>query len=177
MNSDPKPVFLYIKVCFVTIVSIEDLFSPKVLAMFANRIAVVTGGGSGIGRAVAQRLAKERASVVIADQNLNGAKETKQLIDGNSSDAKHIAVECDVSRMDSVKNLFHTLVDNYSNKAATLLVNSAGITRDKFIVDMSEQDFDKVIAVNLKGTFLATQVSIRSPQEWLANGRWFLDIP
>lgn len=127
--------------------------------MFANRIAVVTGGGSGIGRAVAHRLAKERASVVIADQNLNGAQETKQLIDDKQTDAKHIAVECDVSRLESIRSLFKAVNDTYGQKAATLLVNSAGITRDKFIVDMSEQDFDTVLAVNLKGTFLPTQVS------------------
>ena len=98
--------------------------------MFANSIAVVTGGGSGIGRAVAHRLAKERASVVIADQNLKGAQETKQLCERDGTDAKHVAIECDVSRMEDIKSVFKAVNDSFGQKAATLLVNSAGITRD-----------------------------------------------
>lgn len=132
--------------------------------MFANRIALITGGGSGIGRAVANLLAKESASVVIADQNISGANRTKQLIEENcKTQSKHIAVEVDVSKIESIRNLFKTVEDNYEKRAATLLVNCAGITRDKFMVDLTEQEFDKVIDVNLKGTFLATQVLTLSP--------------
>ena len=76
--------------------------------MFAKRVAIVTGGGSGIGRAVAVVLAKEMASVVIADINLNEAEETKRLID-NLSDSKHLAIECDVSQKQSVSDLFEVI--------------------------------------------------------------------
>jgi len=127
--------------------------------MFANRIAVVTGAGSGIGRAVAYKLAKENASVVIADLDLDGAKRTKELIEEvGKSDNKHITVEVDVSVKDSVQTLFKVIEDNYEKRSASLLVNCAGITRDKMFMDMTEEDLDKVIAVNLKGTFLATQI-------------------
>ena len=122
--------------------------------MFSGRIAVVTGGGSGIGRAVCLALARENASVVVADANNNGAKETVNLI---GSGDKHLPLEVDVTRSDSVKQLFDNVKQKYNN-AATVLVNCAGITRDHFLVDMSEEDFDKVINVNLKGTFLATKV-------------------
>lgn len=129
--------------------------------MFANRIAVVTGGGSGIGRTVAFKLAKEGASVVIADFNLKGAEQTKQLIEEETkSGGKHIAVEVDVSKLASIVNLYQTVSDNYEKEPATLLVNCAGITRDKLFINMTEEDFDLVIDVNLKGTFLATQVWI-----------------
>ncbi|CAG2113247.1 unnamed protein product [Medioppia subpectinata] len=127
--------------------------------MFANRIAVVTGGGSGIGRAVASILAKESASLVVADQNISGAKQTIELIEKNTkTGGKHIPFEVDVSQLDSLQRLFKSVTDNYDNKVATLLVNCAGITRDKLIVEMTEQDFDKVLDVNLKGTFMATQL-------------------
>jgi NAD(P)-dependent dehydrogenase (short-subunit alcohol dehydrogenase family) len=129
--------------------------------MFANRIAVVTGGGSGIGRAVCRILAKENASVVVADTNVSGAEETKRMIsDSKDNQSKHIALEIDVSKSDSIKNLFKSVNDNYNNRVATVLVNCAGITRDQWLIDITEQDFDKVIDVNLKGTFLATQVLI-----------------
>ncbi|XP_054156017.1 estradiol 17-beta-dehydrogenase 8-like [Oppia nitens] len=127
--------------------------------MFANRIALITGGGSGIGRAVANILAKESASIVIADQSINGANETKQLIESQvKSGVKHLSLEVDVSQMDSLKRVFKAINENYDNRVATLLVNCAGITRDQMMTKLSEQDFDKVIAVNLKGTFMATQL-------------------
>lgn len=130
--------------------------------MFANRIAVVTGGGSGIGRAVARILAKESASVVVADMNISGAQETQQLIfDQNNSQTKHIALEVDVSKSDSIKELFKSVKDNYNDSVVTLLVNCAGITRDQWMIEMTEKDFDKVIDVNLKGTFLTTQLACK----------------
>ena len=127
--------------------------------MFANRIAVVTGGASGIGRAVAYKLAKENASIVIADINLSGAEQTIHLIKEDiKSENKHIAVECDVSKLDSIRSLYQKVSDTYDKRAATLLVNCAGVIRDKMFMDLTEEDFNIVIAVNLKGTFFVTQV-------------------
>ncbi|CAG2163050.1 unnamed protein product [Oppiella nova] len=143
----------------IEVLLMSQLFLKIDLKMFANRIAVVTGGGSGIGRAVASLLAKESACLVVADQNISGAKQTIELIEkSGQSSGKHIPVEVDVSQKESLKRLFQSVTDNYDNRVATLLVNCAGITRDKMVVDMTEEEFDKVLAVNLKGTFLATQL-------------------
>lgn len=129
--------------------------------MFTNRIAIVTGGGSGIGRAVCQMLAKENASVLVADRNLDGAKETMASLETKSK-SQHTAFEIDVAKSDSVRAMFEEVSKVYgADSAATLLVNSAGITKDGWMVDMSEEDFDQVLAVNLRGTFLPTQLACK----------------
>lgn len=128
--------------------------------MFANRIAIVTGGASGIGRAVCQVLAKESASVLVADLELKGANET---ISSLESGGTHTAVEVDVAQVDSVKNLFDTIRKSYGNDSvAQLIVNCAGITRDSFMVDMTADNFDLVMDVNLRGTFLTTQMACKN---------------
>lgn len=127
--------------------------------MFRNQIAIVTGGGSGIGRAVCRLLANENASVLVADQNLAGAKETLSMI---SSQGQHAVVQVDVSKPESVREMFESVSKTYgSDSVAQLLVNSAGITRDGWMLKMSPEDFDLVLAVNLKGTFLATQLACK----------------
>ena len=127
--------------------------------MFANRIAIVTGGGSGIGRAVCQHLAKQQGSVIVADQSLAAANET---ISQLGQSGQHVAVQVDVSNQDSVKSLFEQVAKVYGSDAvATLLANCAGITRDGWAVDMPVELFDQVLAVNLRGTFLTTQFACK----------------
>lgn len=122
--------------------------------MFSGRLAVVTGGGSGIGRAVCKLLANENAVIGIADVNLDGAKETAEQI--NNQD-KHLPLKVDVSKHESVIQMFTDLKNKY-NMVPSVVVNCAGITRDSLIVNMTEEDFDKVLNINLKGTFLTAQV-------------------
>lgn len=128
--------------------------------MFANRIAIVTGGASGIGRALCQLLAKEKASIIVADRNLNGAKET---VNSMSSDGcKHYPVEIDVAKLDSVKSMFDFISKSYgTDEVATLVANCAGITRDGWLIDMSEEDFNQVVDVSLKGTFFTSQTACK----------------
>jgi len=117
-----------------------------------GKLALVTGGGRGIGRAVCQVLSRENAEVVVSDLSLEHCHQTV----GSLSQKKHLAVESDVSSLTSVKSCFQQILDEYK-RAPDIIVNSAGITRDGFMLRMKEEDFDKVIDVNLKGTFFVTQ--------------------
>ncbi|KAF8792557.1 Estradiol 17-beta-dehydrogenase 8 like protein [Argiope bruennichi] len=119
-----------------------------------GRVAIVTGGGSGIGRAVCKVFAKEGATVIAADLNEASVKETVQDISG-----KHFAHTVDVSKNESVLGLISRIKEECP--IPNILVNCAGITRDAFMLKMSEEMFDDVIRVNLKGTFLMTQAVSR----------------
>ncbi|CAJ0593140.1 unnamed protein product [Cylicocyclus nassatus] len=121
--------------------------------MLTGKLAVVTGGGSGIGRAVCQRLSNHGAKVIVADMNKSAAMDTVNIL-GASND--HVAFACDVSKSDEVAKLFEfTLGQNPS--PPSIVVNCAGITRDSTLLKMSEKNFDDVVAVNLKGVYLVTQ--------------------
>ncbi|XP_035223386.1 estradiol 17-beta-dehydrogenase 8-like [Stegodyphus dumicola] len=120
--------------------------------LLQGRIALITGGGSGIGRAVCLSFAKEGAIVISTDINEDASKETVQ----NLPDAgKHFAEAVDVSDSESVTNLMAKIKRN--SLFPNTLVNCAGITRDTLMLDMTEAMFDDVIKVNLKGTYLMTQ--------------------
>jgi len=118
----------------------------------SGRLALVTGGGRGIGRAVCQVLSRENAQVVVTDLSTESCQETIQLLNPEN----HFSISTDVSQSDSVKSCFQQVLDHYK-RPPDIIVNSAGITKDGFLLRMKEEDFDKVISVNLKGTFLVTQ--------------------
>lgn len=109
---------------------------------------IFLGGGSGLGRATCQVLAREGASVVVADKDAKKVEETLQVITG-ASPQRHLGLELDVSQSSSVKNALEKTIQAFT-KPPTIIVNSAGITRDNFLLKMSEEDFDEVINVNLK---------------------------
>ncbi|CAH1984314.1 unnamed protein product [Acanthoscelides obtectus] len=115
---------------------------------FFHKLAFVTGGGSGIGRATAKILAREGASVVVADKNTDNILDTLKSIPKHA-DQEHLGVEIEVSELNSVKDCLKKVLDKY-RQPPTIIVNSAGITRDNFLLKLSEQDFDEVLDVNLK---------------------------
>lgn len=120
-----------------------------------GKLALVTGSGSGIGRATCQILAREGATIISADVNLDKAKETtKDLSKNNQLD--NLSVKLDVHEAASVNEVLSKVLETY-RKPPTIIVNSAGITRDNFLLELSQQDFDDVINVNLRGTFLVVQ--------------------
>ncbi|XP_062414417.1 estradiol 17-beta-dehydrogenase 8 isoform X2 [Pungitius pungitius] len=121
-----------------------------------SRLALVTGGGSGIGRAVCQRLASEGASVVVADISHESAMETVGRLPGDLRGQGHMAAAVDVSSKESVKKLL-TSVQTRFFQPPSVCVNAAGITQDDFLLNMEEEHFDKVLLVNLKGSFLVLQ--------------------
>jgi NAD(P)-dependent dehydrogenase (short-subunit alcohol dehydrogenase family) len=113
-----------------------------------TEIAIVTGAGQGIGRAIALRLARDDYFVIIADMNEKTGRDTVNAIGQNSSDF----IPCDVGDEDSVKSLYEQI--RHKNGSLTVLVNNAGIIRDNVIWKMSASEFDAVIRVNLRGTWL-----------------------
>lgn len=126
--------------------------------MLKNKIALITGAGRGIGRAIAIALAKEGAEVVI---NYNGseerAKEVKQTIEENGGKAS--IYKCNVSDFTACEAMIKDIVKEYEH--LDILVNNAGITKDGLIMKMKEEDFDSVLNVNLKGTFNTIRHSAR----------------
>ena len=125
---------------------------------FAGKTAVVTGGSRGLGRAVCLELAKGGANVVFCYAgNEAAAKETTAACEALG--AKALAVQCNVAKADEVKALMDAAVKEFGR--IDILVNNAGITRDGLLMMMKEEDFDAVIAANLKGTFLCMKTVSR----------------
>jgi NAD(P)-dependent dehydrogenase (short-subunit alcohol dehydrogenase family) len=112
-----------------------------------GKTAVVTGAASGIGRAVAYGLVDAGCRVVLGDADTIGVEEVARELKGKAE-----FVTCNVASKSQVERLIQT-----GGNEASILVNCAGITRDAFITKMSEQDYDDVLNVNLKGTFLTCQ--------------------
>lgn len=140
-----------------------------------KRIAIVTGSAKGIGKAISERLIKENYIVILVDVDQeNGEKLAAKL--GES--AKF--TKCDISNKQEVKELFDSVRDNF--RRIDVVVNNAGIIRDNMIWKMPEEDFDTVVDINLKGTWLMCKeaaVIMREQQEgrivnissraWLGN--------
>lgn len=118
--------------------------------MLDGKVAIVTGGSRGIGRSTAIKLASLGADVIINyTSRPDAADEVIRLIKEN--DGKAIAIKADVSNLHEVKDMMKRVVDTYGK--IDILVNNAGITKDNLILRMSEEDWDDVINVNLKGAF------------------------
>ncbi|KAF3422280.1 hypothetical protein E2986_09488 [Frieseomelitta varia] len=124
--------------------------------MVAGKVAFVTGAGSGIGREVCRILAKQGARVIAADRNLKSAMNTIASL----NDPGHLALNIEVSSEQSVQEAFKSAINKYSIPP-TIIVNSAGITRDQFILKLTNEDFTKVLDVNLKGTFYINQTAVK----------------
>ena len=112
-----------------------------------GKIAIVTGGASGIGRQACLDFAEEGASVVIADINEAGATQVKKEIEEQGG--KAIAVKCDVTKTAEVQKCVQTCMDAFGR--VDILICNAGILRDNMIHKMSEDEYDLVLDVNLKG--------------------------
>ena len=125
---------------------------------FEGKTAVVTGGSRGIGRAVCLELAAGGANVVLCYAgNEAAAQETVRAVEALG--AKGLAVRCDVSSAAQVDALVRSAVEAFGR--IDILVNNAGVTRDNLIMRMGEEDFDAVIAANLKGAFLCMKAVSR----------------
>jgi len=119
-----------------------------------GKVAIVTGGVQGIGRAICQRLAREGAKVSIFDI----AEEMIQRVvhEMKKEGGEVLGVKVDVSSLSEVEQAVNRVIDNFTH--IDILVNNAGITSDKLILRMKEEDWDKVIRVNLKGAFNCIRV-------------------
>ena len=118
--------------------------------MLKDKVAIVTGGTRGIGRAIALKLADKGANIVINYRNSDKeAEELKAILEEKG--VKVLTVKCDISNFEDSKNLMDKCKEVFGK--IDILVNNAGITKDTLIMRMKEEDFDSVIDVNLKGTF------------------------
>lgn len=119
-----------------------------------GKTAVVTGGSRGIGKAIAMKLAALGANIVI-NYNSNSASVDQVIKDIEELGVKAVKIQGDVSKFEDAEKIIKTAVSEFGS--LDILVNNAGITRDGLILRMKEEDFDKVINVNLKGTFNCTR--------------------
>jgi 3-oxoacyl-[acyl-carrier protein] reductase len=123
----------------------------------AGKVALVTGAAQGIGRAIALLLAQNGADIVVSDINLEKAEETAKEIEGTGQRA--MAIKVDVAHSEEVERMVQTILERFGH--IDILVNNAGIARDKLILRMTEEDWDAVLNVNLKGTFNCTKAVVR----------------
>ncbi len=121
-----------------------------------NKVVIVTGSRRGIGKAIALTLAKAGANVVVSDINLddcNKVVEEIKTIGGNA-----LAVKADISNPEEVKDVVKSTVKRFGK--VDILVNNAGIYMQKSLTDVTEQDFDKILDINLKGVFLCSKAVV-----------------
>lgn len=122
-----------------------------------DKVAIITGGGRGIGEATAKKFAKEGAKVVIADINEEDIQRTVSEIKDNGGEAYGINV--DVTNIESVNKMIEFTVEKFGK--LDVLVNNAGITMDSTLLKMTEDQWDKVIDVNLKGVYICGQAAAK----------------
>ena len=122
-----------------------------------NKVAVVTGAGRGIGKAIALALAKYGADVVVSDINLQEAKQVTKEIE--ELGRKSLALKTDVTIKKEVDDLIKKTIEKFS--ALDIMVSNAGVSSMEYIIDMPEEKWDFNMDVNLKGTFLVTQAAAK----------------
>jgi len=123
---------------------------------FYNKVCIVTGAGSGIGRATAMQLAKEGGRVVVADIDEQGGRETQRLIEARQGKARFML--CDVSSEEAIRQVVNQTLKTWSR--IDVLINNAAMMTFKKIIDLSVEDWEKLMHVNLRSVFLFTKYVI-----------------
>lgn len=130
------------------------------MRLLEARTAVITGGAQGLGYAIAEAFVKEGANVVLGDLNAEGVVAAAEQLDvGNRA----VGLACNVTSADDVEALVAAAKDRFG--ALDVMVNNAGITRDATMRKMTEDQFDQVIAVHLKGCWLGTRAASKIMRE------------
>jgi 3-oxoacyl-[acyl-carrier protein] reductase len=128
------------------------------MGRFDGRAAIVTGAARGIGYGIAHRFASEGARVAVVDLDESAAKKSAAALPGaEHPKTSHVGIGCDVSDTDSVQSAVDRVVAEIGG--VHILVNNAGITRDNLLFKMTEEDWDQVIGVHLRGAFLMTRAA------------------
>ena len=127
------------------------------MSLLEGKVAVVTGAARGIGQSIALRLAEEGADLALCDVQADWVAETKEKVEALGRRAEAYGV--DVSKGDQVQAGVDAIVKDFGK--LDIVVNNAGITRDGLLIRMSEEDWDLVMNINLKGTFLMTKAAAK----------------
>ena len=131
---------------------------------FADQAMIITGAGSGLGQAVAERLAADGANLVLVDMNPQGLEDTKQLVEQANSEVQTELVTADVTKEEDVKKYVDTAVSTFGKIDG--FFNNAGIEgKQNLTEDFGLDEFSKVIAVNLNGVFLGMQYVLKQMHE------------
>ncbi len=126
-----------------------------------DKVALITGGSSGIGRATALLFGQEDAKVVVADAAADGGQETVKMI--TDADGEAVFVETDMASPDDIENMVKATVDQYGG--VDVLFNGAGVSMFAKAVDVDVEEFNRVININLRGVFLGCKYAIPVMQE------------
>lgn len=119
--------------------------------------ALITGSAQGIGKSIALGMAKEGADICVADVNIESAEKTAQEV--KALGVKSISIRLDVSRQESITSAFEAFMKEFGS--LDILVNNAGITKDNVLLRMKEEDWDAVLNINLKGSFLCSKEAVK----------------
>src|SRR3990170_4969366 len=128
------------------------------MGRYDGRVAVITGAAQGIGFGCATRFAEEGASVAIVDLDESAAAAKLPVSTGSTTGTQHIGIGCDVSDSAAVDAAVTRVVEDLGG--IHVLVNNAGITRDNLLFKMTEEDWDLVMNVHLRGAFLMTKAAL-----------------
>lgn len=132
-----------------------------------DKVSLVTGAGQGIGKAIAMAFANEGSKVVVNDSNLETAQATTKEIEKMGGEA--LAIKADVSQKEAVKRMFQELLGKFGR--IDILVNNAGVQTETPFLSLSEEEWDRIINVNLKGTFLCSQLAAQAMVKQKGSGK------
>lgn len=121
-----------------------------------DKVAIVTGSRRGIGKAIVLALAKAGAHIVVSDINLDDCNKVVEEIKAIGKEG--LAVKTDVSNNEDIKQMVESTIKRFGR--VDILVNNAGIYMQKSLTDVTEQDFDRILAINLKGVFLCSKAVV-----------------
>ena len=139
------------------------------LKNLSGKIALVTGSSRGIGRAMAERLSREGASVAI--NYVNNSNSAREVVAGiETAGGAAIALQGDVAKLEDIQGLFDRTIEHFGR--LDVLINNAGIRISKNVADIKEAEFDRLFAINVKGTFFACQQAARR----LADGGKIINV-
>lgn len=128
--------------------------------MLKGKIALITGGVRGIGKAISLCFAKAGANIIINYNSEKSEKDAEDLVrEITSMGVRALAIKADVSKFDEAQHLISSAISNFGR--LDILVNNAGITKDMLLLRMTEEEFDQVLAVNLKGVFNCSKVATK----------------
>ena len=134
--------------------------------VFEHKVAIVTGGASGIGKAVARAYAETGARVVIADVNPETGAETAEQLNGSSGEC--LFLPTDIRKPEQVTSLMKKTVERFGK--IDILINNAGVSRFKSLYELTVDDWDEVINTNLRGTFLCAREAARYMRDEQTGG-------